>query len=173
MNFKGRLDHAASVLEWSTSFEQNAKNFEIERSSNGINFSKIGTVQAIGNSSVQHDYSFTDNNLNPLNFYRLRMNDQDGRYKISNVVLIKYSNNYQNMMVLNNPFRNSINFSLAKQATKVHLELITASGSIIFKKDLNNTGTRNEISLPSISNGPYVLRAVIDGEVYTFRLIRQ
>lgn len=67
-------------LTWTTSKENEMKEFQIERSSDGVNnFTTIGTVATTaigGNSTTNINYSFTD--LTPLdgnNFYRLKMVD--------------------------------------------------------------------------------------------------
>ena len=44
-------------LNWQTDFEQSIKYYEVQKSNNGVDFKKIGTVTAIGNSTVaQHTF---------------------------------------------------------------------------------------------------------------------
>ena len=67
-------------LSWGTSSEQNAAFFEIQKSNNAVNWTKIGLVDATGNSSTQKDYSFTDETISySNNYYRIIENDLDGR----------------------------------------------------------------------------------------------
>jgi hypothetical protein len=89
LEFTGRLDKTSTVLNWSTSMEQNSKHFEIEKSTDGTHFNTIGSINAAGNSSNKRDYAFRDIKLNYANYYRLKMVDLDGNYKLSNVVLIR------------------------------------------------------------------------------------
>ncbi len=87
-------------LNWSTATETNSYGFDIERTvvnnqpstanlfqANEI-WTKIGFVRGSGNSNSPKSYSFIDNNLsNGTNFqYKLKMIDNDGNYKYSNVV---------------------------------------------------------------------------------------
>ena len=51
LSFTGKLQGENVKLNWSTSFEQNSKGFEIEKSLDGINFRKIGFVAGAGNSN--------------------------------------------------------------------------------------------------------------------------
>ena len=173
LSFTGYLDHGAGVLHWTTSFEQNARNFDIERSEDGSSFGKIGSVDATGNSTTERKYTYRDNHLNAVNYYRLRMNDVDGKFKISQIVLIRFNNASQNMQVLNNPFHNSIEYTLARPASKVRLQLLSMNGNIIWQKDVSNPGTRNQLNISAVSNGTYFLKAEVDQQVYTFKLIRQ
>ena len=71
-------------LQWETSQEQNSKEFIIERSFDGSNFSSIGTIAAAGASTSARSYSFNDNNPQAgNNFYRLKQTDIDGKFMYS------------------------------------------------------------------------------------------
>ncbi|MCW3116556.1 MAG: hypothetical protein JWM28_638, partial [Chitinophagaceae bacterium] len=68
------------------------KNFEIERSYDGTNFTYIGRVDGAGNSNADIQYKFDDNNPPVLAYYRLKQIDIDGKFEYSNVVMIKRDN---------------------------------------------------------------------------------
>ena len=77
-------------LEWSTGSELNNDFFTLYRRTqyqafNGISISspfiEIGTIMGTGNSSVQSDYSFIDDNIHPntlTNYYKLVQTDFNG-----------------------------------------------------------------------------------------------
>jgi hypothetical protein len=72
------------LLQWKTASEVNADKFEIQKSTNGIDFSVIATVPAI--YPYGGSYSFTDDTHNfGIVYYRLRMIDKDGTSKLSPV----------------------------------------------------------------------------------------
>jgi hypothetical protein len=78
-------------LNWSTASEQNSSHFEIERSTNGIEFTQIGHVTAAGNSQSVSNYEYVDAQpLNGVSYYRLRQVDQNGVYSFSRVLQLKY-----------------------------------------------------------------------------------
>lgn len=73
-------------LKWITSSERNADFFEVQRSTNGIDFDPIGQVDAAGNSSREIRYDFIDKNPLPgNNFYRLMQVDQDRKIDFSKI----------------------------------------------------------------------------------------
>jgi hypothetical protein len=79
ISFKGLKQKESVLLEWNTAIEINNDHFVVQRSSNGINFSDIGQVEGIGNSTQLNNYEFVD--LLPksgANFYRLKQVDVDG-----------------------------------------------------------------------------------------------
>ena len=90
LSFTGKLQNENVKLNWSTSFEQNSKGFEIEKSLDGINFRKIGFVAGAGNSNATRSYSFTDpQRAVEFNYYRLKLVDIDNKFDYSDVVLVK------------------------------------------------------------------------------------
>lgn len=74
-------------LTWITAVERYAARFEVERSTDGIVFEKLGELAAAGNSTQQQDYQFWDKNpVSGRNYYRLRQVDLDEQFAFSNMV---------------------------------------------------------------------------------------
>jgi len=59
--FTARAEGKRSLLNWETATEINNDRFEIERSPDGISFTKIGQVPGAGNSNVHISYQWYDN----------------------------------------------------------------------------------------------------------------
>ncbi len=76
---------------FSTNYETNVLNFQIEKSINGVKFDIIQTINATGNaSSTLQNYSYNDvspQNINVV-YYRIKQIDSDGRYSCSNIVKV-------------------------------------------------------------------------------------
>jgi hypothetical protein len=113
ISFTGKVEQSKVMLTWQTTTELNNYGFEIERSltpslskGEGLHeWSKIGFVSGVGNSSLVQNYSFVDNLNGKFGkyFYRLKQIDFDGSFKYSNEVEVqifpvKYSldQNYPN-----------------------------------------------------------------------------
>lgn len=88
--FSGKNIENANQLAWSTASEVGTTNFVIERSENGKDFYSIGKQNAVGNSSVERNYTFNDANISNKTtlYYRLKINDNNGSYSYSSVVKI-------------------------------------------------------------------------------------
>lgn len=70
-----------AVLYWNTFSEKNNSHFIIEKSTDGMNFESIGTVEGAENSSVLQQYTFTDNDLTAsITYYRIVQVDFDGQF---------------------------------------------------------------------------------------------
>jgi parallel beta-helix repeat protein len=84
IEFKGDPSVSGTLLTWKTATEINTTHFDIERSNDGKSFERIGTTKAQGSRST---YQFIDEKqLNGSTYYRLKINDLDGKITFSNTV---------------------------------------------------------------------------------------
>lgn len=89
-SFNGRLENETSVdLNWTSAIEFNSHQYQIERSADGKNYVKVGTINAAGASNEAIKYSFKD----PLPgsgafYYRLKQIDIDGKFEYSKSVYV-------------------------------------------------------------------------------------
>ncbi len=75
------------VLNWNTATETNNSGFEIQRSSDKINFSNIAFVPGFGTTTEPRSYTYTDNSVNNgKHFYRLKQIDFNGEFAYSDIV---------------------------------------------------------------------------------------
>lgn len=85
-SFNAKKVNASAQLNWIISENSNPVSFEVMKSADGINFSKLGTVSA---SDGKLNYEFTDNLLlSGNNYYRLKMLDKDGKISFSSIVVV-------------------------------------------------------------------------------------
>lgn len=122
-------------LNWITASENNNNGFEVESSSDGTNFEKIGFVAGNGTSTSLNNYKFIDSrNINSTCYYRLKQIDYDGTINISQVISVNVVNNYDYALEQNypNPFNPTTNilFSL-KEDGQVTLSLYNVLGQKI------------------------------------------
>lgn len=87
------------MLHWTTSFEENNSLFIVEKSIDGLDFTNLGAVKAIGNSKESNQYSFLDHSGNKeKTFYRLRQVNLNGTYSFSKVLVLQKENTNQFMV---------------------------------------------------------------------------
>jgi len=84
--FTGRLTPNGGELSWETASEHHVAYFEVQRSSDGQQFTSLGRVTATNGTTVRH-YTFLDAALpTGSTYYRLLMQDLDGSAAYSSVV---------------------------------------------------------------------------------------
>lgn len=110
INFDAKKDGHTALLTWQTGSEQNSAGFDVERSSNGIDFDKIGHLKSKGNSINTQSYLLKDQSpLSGTNYYRLRQTDLDGRSTISETRLLTFGNQQKvSLKLFPNPATNFI-----------------------------------------------------------------
>ena len=109
ISFSGQKTNDAEVaLKWEAENELNLEKYQVERAVEGTNdFQTIAKV-TFANTNGVSKYSYNDNEINVFeNYsYRLKMVDQDGKYRYSNVVNIK-GKAVNNIEVYPNPVDNN------------------------------------------------------------------
>jgi|GEM_PF-5873482 len=119
--FTAVVNMKSVTLNWQTATETNNSGFDVERSSDGVNFAKIAFVKGKGNSTENTSYSFIDQSLRPGSYsYRLKQIDYSGKFEYSNAVeaqIISAPTTFTLSQNYPNPFNPStvINFSVDKQ----------------------------------------------------------
>ncbi|MDA7502105.1 T9SS type A sorting domain-containing protein [Chitinophagales bacterium] len=90
LSFNGRAVAQDNELSWSTASETGNDYFAILRSTDGINFEEIGTVNAAGNSNTVLNYNFTDKNAPQVStaYYQLIDMNESGFASKSSVITI-------------------------------------------------------------------------------------
>ncbi|HEY4754787.1 MAG TPA: T9SS type A sorting domain-containing protein [Ignavibacteriaceae bacterium] len=89
VNFNAQVSEGSVLLGWSTASETNNKGFEIERKFGNTDYSTLGFVNGVGNSTEQQLYSFLDSKIQSGTYaYRLKQIDYNGTFKYSHEIQI-------------------------------------------------------------------------------------
>ncbi len=163
-------------LNWATSSEIDNWGFEVERSTDGINFQKIGYKEGNGNSSMRHNYSYDDSDckLGIVYYYRLKQIDFDGKWEYSNITNASLNEDFnKNTLLFPNPANDFTNLSFQSPVDEItQIKLYNTMGQIVFtspiqvKKGINNL----PLNLSSLSTGIYTLKIEILNSSQQIRL---
>ena len=89
-SFIGSIVNGNVLLNWTTATETNNSGFEIQRSSDRINFNNIAFVPGFGTTTERRNYSYTDNSANSGKYYyRLKQIDYNGAFAYSDIVEVE------------------------------------------------------------------------------------
>ncbi|MET0242901.1 MAG: zinc-dependent metalloprotease [Flavitalea sp.] len=163
---RGRKSNLDVYLQWGTANEVNNRKFEIQRSTDGLNYNKVGEVAS---AATSRDYDFIDHNaVAPVYFYRLKQIDYDGREFLSSVIIVRNDQpgDAQAVQVVN-PFGNSVDFVLTSAySTASTVQVLDLTGKKIIEKQLpaGQRSMKIDVSSQSLSSGVYILR-VQNGDV--------
>ena len=137
-------------ISWILSDEIGLSGYEVQRSNNGLDFLAIGFVQAVH----QPAYTYTD--VQPVsynNFYRLRILENDGHARFSQVVTVKAG--LTNLLLFPNPVKDHVDVKHSKAAGNTRLQLFTAEGKLVRDLQLPSNSVRTPIDCRDLRPGLY------------------
>ena len=115
LHFQGEMHQEHVLLRWATASEENNDHFIIERSSDAVEYSTIGTMSGSGTKSEVSFYSMIDKKpLNGIIYYRLSQVDYDGKMEVFNPIVVRFQKQELKYLVYPNPAVDGINI-LAKE----------------------------------------------------------
>ena len=158
VNFTAENSLNRAILHWKTASEINTNKFDIERSSDGLNFQKIGETKAAGNSSKPLSYIFVDDNpLSGINYYRLNEIDFNGKTTETPIISVKFVGKTPQIA-----FPNPVSNVLVLQTDKPeHVILTNILGEIVRRGQAFETTW----SVSDLPIGIYFLKDVLSSKI--------
>ena len=158
LRFHAKPDHNLIHVEWETGSEPFASHFELEYSTNGDVFEKIGRVEAMG---IANKYAYDLLGQDPIIYLRLKMVDADGSYTYSNVIVVNLP--IQGLTVFPNPVSAGQKVQVISEAPLGEMVLFNAIGREVWRANRLETSTQ----LPTLIPGVYFLK----GREFSRRLV--
>jgi len=127
-------------LDWITASEVNNDKFIIERSADGITYTRLAEIKGAGNSTEFVSYQFIDKN--PLcgnSYYKLVQIDFNGKSNIINPISAQFTCGIKNSTkVFPNPFVENLNIEISTGSKQdVNIEVFDITGNILISKNLS------------------------------------
>ena len=145
-------------VNWATSLEINCSHYIVERSVDGRMFQQAARIAGGGNSSVELNYTITDD-ISGLGaniiYYRLRQVDLDGKNNVSRVASVRVKKATSDFVVAPNPFRNHVNITLdwSKQENTV-IRLFNSQGAEVARKQFLMIAGSNYLTFDELNKLP-------------------
>lgn len=156
ISFNAKAVNKKVALDWITAHEINTDHFDIERSVDGMHFSKIGNVPSSQNSSAESDYTFTDDNpINGISYYRLKQVDIDGHFTYSIIISVKI-NTQLSVQIIGNPVHQNLHLEINGTNGKSLPAWITDVSGRKYKTVTLSDGSK-QINIEDLSSGMYYL----------------
>ncbi len=160
-------------LTWVTINEIEVSHFEIERSADGQNFSKIGAVDARNAGIEVSNYVFVDAAaLAGSNYYRFKQVEQDGSSVFSPMAFVSFVQDLV-LDVYPNPATDFITIKLSTAQAEAQVSLMDAKG-----QQLQNTQAKTDaegklkMNVSSLKAGTYYLQINVNGQTLNRMLVK-
>lgn len=169
LDFVGLRKNNSVELKWITSSELNNKGFEIQRSTDGLNWKAIDFIQGNGDSKKATYYHYSDKTVvNEKNYYRLKQVDETETYTFSEIIEIS-SDKDSEMVVYPNPVADYVGI----RNVIGDVTIFDTNGRVVRKQTIKEEGI-NMIQLEQLQSGIYIIQATSkDGHIATKKVIKQ
>ncbi|HVD97013.1 MAG TPA: T9SS type A sorting domain-containing protein [Cytophagaceae bacterium] len=160
-----------ALVTWSTATELNSSYYIVEKSTDGINFTPVGKVQAKGNSSALQLYSFIDPSISSgITYYRLVEYDVDGASQYSNVKSVNKEGE-NDVQIIPNP--NNGSFMILFNTTGLTSKIIVLNtlGQLVYEGAYSEANVRN-VDISSLASGIYYVQIITDGETLVKKMLK-
>jgi hypothetical protein len=171
LSFDGKPIGDQVQISWSTTSEQNASFFDVQRSANLSEFLTIGSIKAKGTTDQRQYYGFLDAApLSGNNYYRLMQVDFDGATTVSKPIAVVMDNSTPSFALLGNPAQGQSLRVAPRNLTNASYRLTTLAGrEVSLSQQLQADGTLLLTPAQPLSAGQYLLRA----ELGSARLVQK
>jgi hypothetical protein len=167
------------LVEWKVENELNIHHYEVEKSADGRNFTKVNEQAARGNGSGSIQYNWLDTNpWDGDNYYRIRSIGVGGEVKLSQVVKVNMQKLPSSITVFPNPVREDgmVYISLENKPAGIYqVNLYNNEGQTIVQRTLNHPGGNSSFSIELdkfIAHGNYLLKITGNDNVgLAFKLV--
>ncbi len=176
ISFTARATTASIALNWQTASEENNAGFEIERSTDGKNFTFIGFEKGIGTTAELQNYSFEDKETRAGQryYYRLKQIDFDGAFEYSDIVQTEIEGKSLNVAFSPNPSQGKTQLDLfADSRGQLSINIFDASGKEILNtvQEVEKGDQRISLDLAGLPKGLYFAKIALDGALKYDKLI--
>ena len=170
--FKGIALSDAINIGWETSSEINASSFELQKSSDAIEFYTIASLAANGNSDSNKNYQFQDKQpIEGINYYRLKQIDQNDTFEYSKIIAVAFGLEAELFTVLGNPVVGDQIQVLIQNLPTNTLKLHTTTGQEIPIMITENGNNYTIQSLKPLISSLYLLSVLKEGRVYCQKIV--
>jgi len=154
ISFKAALMVNGININWITASETNNSHFEVERSSDGMEFESIGFVPGNGSTYEEQTYEFADFiPRKSVNYYRLKQVDFNGVFEYSMVISVNILEEASIIIAPNPIQQNSELRIMRRNMNDIDFVLMNMTGQVVrFYQNLDE----NIITINDLSPGIYL-----------------
>jgi hypothetical protein len=167
-------DDRNTLLNWTTGSEQSNKQFDIEISNDGINFTHLATVPSQGNSSTEQHYEYL--HVKPkagTNWYRLKQIDIDGKSKYSQIVSVTINSDLVKAFAYPVPSKNTLTVNFGRLVNKASIDILSADMKLVKRETVNSLSLKKDINIQGLSKGVYFIKLSMESGTQLLRFVKE
>ncbi|MCI5082080.1 MAG: T9SS type A sorting domain-containing protein [Saprospiraceae bacterium] len=173
IDWQAKPQDAGILLSWRTLTETDNAGFEIQHSSNGMDWKHLGFVDGQGHSTALQNYQFMDRAPSAQNYYRLIQYDYDGQTEIFPIIEMTYESGSE-WQVYPNPLPQGHLLSIRnlRSQAATQLQVLDWTGRIVAEQAIPTASA--DVALPKhLPKGSYIIRIRVNDRWESERIILQ
>ena len=134
------------AVEWKVANETDIAQYEVEKSTDGTNFTKVKTNLVNGNNNAANNYIWLDENVQSGdNIYRVKMLGKDGSSKYTENVKVAIAAINTGISIYPNPIKEGkINIQMGNQPSgNYQLSITNNNGQVIYTGTVQNNSNKS------------------------------
>lgn len=183
VRFEAVRQGTTAALSWATASEMNNQSFEVQVSTDGQVFRKLGFVAGAGNSQAAHNYEYLDEEAGKtgLRYYRLRQLDFSGKESFSPIRTVQFEALMGSLVAWPNPCQQAVHLGLKlpQAAASASLTLTDVMGHQVLRQELGplpagfSQPTLESAAFGGLPAGVYVLRLATAASAQMLKLVKE
>lgn len=158
---------SGNEITWISSQEFNNDHFDIEYSSNGVDFTRVGRVNSLGDAAQGHEYHFTHSTATRVSYYRIHQYDKNGHQSYSRILIADRKKEVASISLSPNPAKENITVvNSFPQTGKLQFRIFSAEGKLVKENITIKSQPVVVFTLPinTIPSGAYFLQVLLEGK---------
>ncbi|HEX6428568.1 MAG TPA: hypothetical protein VF008_12815 [Niastella sp.] len=162
--------HGSVKITWNVQEEAKINYYDIERSTNGIQFNKIARIPA-RNLTNPSEYGSEDlSPLNGISYYRLKIVDRDEKIEYSKIVKVNIDGSFIGNLQVGRQGNSILINNRNTEFKNITLNIYSVTGQRLYSAPNRLTAGVNRIYVPGKSNQPLFIHIITeDNEAKTFK----
>ncbi|MEI7736268.1 MAG: T9SS type A sorting domain-containing protein [Ferruginibacter sp.] len=177
-NVDAVYNNGKAIISWTSLQEHELDSYEIQRSTDGINYEVAGYIKANNLTTVQQ-YDFADDvsNFTVKNlYYRIRIIDREHSMKLTGTVWVKITESENRQLIITpNPASGSAQAKInCSKAGKGTIHIFNAAGQLVLQQNITVQKGSNAVLLNNITlltPGYYTVTLLINDETRSSKLL--
>jgi len=170
-DFSATSTNCVINLDWVAQLQSNFKNYEVQTSTDGLNFQSVATIPGVTQGADQK-FSYQDLNAKQgNNFYRLKMTDEDGKIAYSKIVSMNSTCNRNVVLTYPNPVHGILTVNIPGSPNGLTVaRLYSSSGKLVYSGTFQNG--INSVDMSKYSSGVYLLNLKNSSETQNIKIVK-
>jgi hypothetical protein len=153
MYFNCQAKENSAILQWRSTDEIDLDGYFVQYSKNGVDFSDLAKINAEGSD---HTYSFAHYDVNGTAYYRLKMLDNNGSYKYSEIRKLTFKTKPV-LIIVPSPSNEYIHVYFDNTIYLKTIQILSVDGIIL--KTITNYSVGQQININDLPKAVYILKA--------------